>query len=117
MFKWRQEGDDVCNRKMNSEAMTGKLKKGEKKKVQNEKNDSEQGTHHDQENSPAEVARKINLAATNVAISMLSRVPSHDSRLCCRLIHTHAEKSSWMKFRFVQCTKALARALAPFSRI
>ena len=111
MFKWRQEGDDVCNRKMNSEAMTDwQIKEGWK-------NDSEQETHHDQEKSPAEVTRKVNLAATNVAISMLSRVPSHDSRLSCKLIHTHAEKSSWLMFRLVQCTKALARALAPFSRI
>ena len=52
---------------MNSEAVTDRkiIKKG-----LNEKNDSEQGTHHDQENSPAEVARKVNMAATNVAIDL-----------------------------------------------
>ena len=29
------------------------------------------GTHHDQDNSPAEVARKVNLAATNIAMSIM----------------------------------------------
>ena len=38
-------------------------------------NDSEQGTHHDQENRPAEVASKVNSAATDLAISICA-VPS-----------------------------------------
>ena len=49
------------------------------------------GTCQDQENSPAEVARMVDLAATNIAMSIciLRRVHSHDSCPCSdEVVHT-----------------------------